>query len=272
MKSRSDSSLINLRDYSRVNIRKPILVAHRGGVITPNSPENSLAAIRFSGDNAYDMVELDVVEAKDNKPVLFHGPKGHLGRDCGVDAYVHDLPSEELVKICYRESNQHIATLADSLELCYELSLGAMLDIKNYGHQYSEQFFAQIADLLKKNKLCNASLSFSQDPLAHKYLGDVLMLAVSEEERNRLSNSQGKPLENRWWFGLPEQATTQTVTELQKRRVLVIIAINRFRYPSHAGRVLAERDVQRLIEIGVDGLQIDSIYYQIVEDTYIGKL
>lgn len=59
------------------------------------------------------MVELDVVEAKDTKPVLFHGPKGDLGRDCGVDAHVHDLASEELAEICFRESNQHIISLAD---------------------------------------------------------------------------------------------------------------------------------------------------------------
>ena len=147
MKEQSDSSLINLRDFSSISIRKPILVAHRGGVISPNSPENSLAAIHFSGDYAYDMVELDVVEAKDTKPVLFHGPKGYLGRDCGVDAYVHDLASEELAEICYRETNQHIISLSEALELCYALNLGVMLDVKNYGHKYSELFFVQIANL-----------------------------------------------------------------------------------------------------------------------------
>ena len=48
--------------------------------------------------------------------------------------------------------------------------------------------------------------------------------------------------------------------ELQENGSLVIVAINQFRYPTHAHEVLAHRDIQRLIETNVDGLQIDSIY------------
>ena len=55
---------------------------------------------------------------------------------------------------------------------------------------------------------------------------------------------------------------------MQKQNVLVIIAINRFRYPSHAHQVLAEKDVQRLIRMGVNGLQIDSIYYELAVQAY----
>ena len=263
MKVIEDSSLINVRDISTIATRMPIIIAHRGGVITPNSPENSLAAIRLAGNEAYDMVELDVVEAKDGIPVLFHGPNGHLGKDCGIEAFVHELISEELNRICYRESDQSITTLAKALELCSELNLGVMLDIKNYGHKYSEQFFAQTADLIKVHKLCNASLSFSQDPLAFKYLSDVQLLAISEDDLNKAANSQVvSSLEDRWWLGLPEKVSNQLVAELQKQKALVIIAINRFRYPFHAHEVLAEKDEQWLIEMGVNGLQIDSIYYE----------
>lgn len=265
MKVEEDSSLIDLRNISHIAARMPIVIAHRGGVITRSSPENSLAAIRLAGDKAYDLVELDVVEAKGGTPVLFHGPNGHLGRDCGFEAFVHELTSEELTRICYRESDQSIVTLAKALELCRELNLGVMLDIKNYGHNCSEQFFTQIANLIKAHKLCNASLSFSQDPLAYKYLSDVLMLAISDDDLNKVANSQfTSSLEDRYWFGLPEQVSNRLVIELQKKKALVIIAINRFRYPSHAHEVLAEKDVQWLIEMGVNGLQIDSIYDEFV--------
>jgi glycerophosphoryl diester phosphodiesterase len=133
MKTHLDSSLIDLRGFSKSDARWPLLIAHRGGVIAANAPENSLTAIQLAGDRAYDMVELDVVEAKDCEPVLFHGWKGHLGRDCGLDAYVYELTSKELTGVYYRESDQRIATLSMALELCRELNLGVMLDIKTFG-------------------------------------------------------------------------------------------------------------------------------------------
>lgn len=99
MKGQLDSLLINLGELSQINTRRPLLIAHRGGVITSNSHENSLAAIQLAGDRAYDMVELDVAETKDGEPVLFHGWKGHLGRDCALDAYVHELTGKEVMSV-----------------------------------------------------------------------------------------------------------------------------------------------------------------------------
>ena len=92
MKDRSSEELIDVRDLDCIRARRPLLVAHRGGVITPDAPENSLAAIRLAAEQGYDMVELDVREAKDQEPVLFHGSAGRgLMVDCGVEAFVEDL-------------------------------------------------------------------------------------------------------------------------------------------------------------------------------------
>jgi glycerophosphoryl diester phosphodiesterase len=121
MKTASDSQLINLRNRSWGYARQSLLIAHRGGVITTTSPENSLKAIRLAGGQAYDMVELDVVSTADGTPVLFYGPAGHLGRDCGVDAYIHELSTGELTNIHYRESDQSIITLNKALKTCFEL-------------------------------------------------------------------------------------------------------------------------------------------------------
>ena len=72
MKSYIEEETINLRDHACIRARCPLLVAHRGGVIAPNAPENSLASIRLAGTRDYDMVELDIKEAKDKEPILFH--------------------------------------------------------------------------------------------------------------------------------------------------------------------------------------------------------
>ena len=112
MKTPSDNSLINLRNPLQIDNRTPLLIGHRGGVITSRAPENSLNAICLAGERSYDMVELDIAEAKDKEPVLFHGWNGHLGVDCGVDAFVFELNSGELIDIKYRESDQCIASLS----------------------------------------------------------------------------------------------------------------------------------------------------------------
>lgn len=266
MKTPSDNSLIDLRNRERINHRIPLLIAHRGGVVSPTSPENSLAAIKLASESSYDMVEIDIAEAMDCEPVLFHGWNGNLRLDCGLDSFVYDLTSDELVKVDYRESDQCIASLSQALKLCRELDLGVMLDIKEYGGQHhSEEFFSRIAKLVIKNELVNASLTFSQNPFGSKHLRDVLKFAISKDELVLFTNGQRNIAEGRWWFALPDEVTNQLLIDLQENGSLVIVAINQFRYPAHAHEIIASKDVQRLIDTGVDGLQIDSIYEGIVD-------
>ena len=260
MKTPSDNSLIDLRDCVRANHRIPLLIAHRGGIASSRSPENSLAAIKLAGMGSYDMVEIDIAEAKDCEPVLFHGWKGSLRIDCGLNAFVYDLTSDELIQVQYRESDQCIASLSQALKLCHELDLGVMLDIKEFGPRHTKEFFSSIAKLLIKYELINASLTFSQNPLGYKHLYNVLKFAISEDELVLFSNGQKDIAEGRWMFALPDEVTRQLVNELQENGALVIVAINQFRYPAHAREILASKDVQRMIEMSVDGLQVDSIY------------
>ena len=73
-------------------------------------------------------------------------------------------------------------------------------------------------------------------------------------------------LKNRWWFGLPEQVTDRLVAHLQQWGVLVIAAINRFRYPAHGHMAVARKEIARLVKLGVHGLQIDSVYFDLVQE------
>ena len=50
--ARHAKSLINLNDAAQVRERRPLLIAHRGGVITEKSPECSLAAIELAANSA----------------------------------------------------------------------------------------------------------------------------------------------------------------------------------------------------------------------------
>lgn len=265
MKTPSDNSLIDFRDWVRANHRIPLLIAHRGGIVSPRSPENSLAAIKLAGMGSYDMVEIDIAEAKDCEPVLFHGWNGSLLVECGLNSFVYNLTSDELTQVQYKESDQCIASLSQALKLCRELNLGVMLDIKEFGPLHTKEFFSRIEKLLIKYELINASLTFSQNPLGYKHLHNVLKFAISEDEFVLFSNGQKDIAEGRWLFALPDEVTRQLVIDLQENGAIVIAAINQFRYPAHAREILANKDVQRLIEMNVDGLQIDSIYEGYVE-------
>ncbi len=255
--------LINVRDYADIQARQPVLVAHRGGVIAPNAPENSLAAIQLAAVHGYDMVELDVREAKDHVPVLFHGRgPGYLLMDCGVDNVIAALTSEELTTIRYRASAEPIATLAEGLALCQSLNIGVMLDIKITEDESAspETFFQHIADALAAQHLSAATLTISQHPLIQDYLAEHTVLPIANETFERVSQGEAIPLKGSYWFGAAWKLTASAVHQLQHNGAFVIPAINTFHYPNHAQDTLARQDVLRLLAAGVDGFQIDSVY------------
>jgi glycerophosphoryl diester phosphodiesterase len=265
MKTAAYSELINLQDLASLTIRHPLLIAHRGGVIAPDAPENSLAAIQLAAVRGYDMVELDVAEAKDHEPVLFHDWTGSLLVNCGIDAFIHELTSVELTTLRYRASDQHIATLAEALALCQTLKLGVMLDIKTPSQRIpSPTFFQRLRALLDTHQLTGASMTFADHPLARTYLTGRAMFAISKEDLQQVSLGQSTSLQGQFWFGAPYGLSAQMIKALQENEALVIPAINTILYPAHAHYELARQDVEQLFALGVDGFQIDSVYEKLL--------
>ena len=257
--------MIDLGDGSCVQVRRPLLIAHRGGVITPATPENSLAAIRLAAGHGYDMVELDVQQARDEQPVMFHGWDGNLLASCGVDVSIRELTSDELSAVRYRASDEPIATLSQGLSLCRSLDLGAMLDITASGDPPgSETFFEAIGRLLREHDLKGAVLTWNH-PLERKYLADTAIFPVSDEDLQQVTGGRTASLNGQYWFGPAHDLSTMIVRALQRSGALVFAAINTFQYPPHAHVELAQHDVERLLAAGVDGFQIDSTYEDLFE-------
>ena len=63
-----------------------------------------------------------------------------------------------------------------------------------------------------------------------------------------------------FWFGLASKLTTDKVAMLHAHGVLVIPAVNTFRYEAETHLTDARADIKRLTAAGVDGIQIDSVY------------
>jgi glycerophosphoryl diester phosphodiesterase len=255
--------MIDLRNPDAIRARRPLLVAHRGGVIAANAPENSLAAIQLAALHGYDVVELDVRQAKDGEPVLFHGLAGSsLFVDCGLERFVEELTAEELAATCYRASTEHITTLAQALALCASLGLGAMLDIK--GGEPCEAFLRRIDELLRLHDLGSSTVTLSHHPLVRQVLAEQVIFPVSKEDQERVGCGEEVPLHGQYWFGWAARLPSPAIERLQRNGAFIIVSINTFHYPAHARRALARQDIRRLRAAGVDGFQIDSVYEYLI--------
>jgi hypothetical protein len=221
-----------------------LLIAHRGGVVGPGSPENSLAAIRRAAEAGYTAVELDVRGSKDDQPVLFHGDWTRTLRlSCGVDKAVHELTLAELRQLRYVATDEPVIGLNDALALCEKLGLGVMLDWKV--EPTSEELLGRVAGMLAEARLPGPNTTISNDERVRVALGKHLMVRVDKDQPGQ------------FWFGHADQITDDEVRAHKNAGRLVIPSINAFHYPPHAVGELARRDIARLAELGVDGFQID---------------
>lgn len=247
--------LIDFRNPDTLKKHKPILIAHRGGVVTPQTPECSIASIRLAKKQNYAMVELDIRKSKDDVPIVFHDR--NMKEACGLDKSVKDLEVEEIVNTVYLNTDQKICTLDEALNVCRELKLGVMLDVKV---QNDEKLLLKIVQFIKKHGLENSCITINGAPELRKVLEGVALLTVTGEEFNKVQQGLSCDLNNKFWFGLPEKLPSDMVRKLKNSGAYVIQAINTFRYPDNNYYELAQKDIQRLNDAGVDGYQIDSVY------------
>jgi len=251
--------LVDLTDLGACRARRPLLIAHRGGVIGPGAPENSLAAIRWAATQGFDMVEVDVYASADSQPVLFHGDwSGTLKASCGLDTPVHELTLDELRAIRYRATDEHIAGLDEALALCAELRLGIMLEFKT--EPAPDEMLARVVALLDAHGMTRAAVTISCDAGVRAALAGRALLRVQPEDAGRAADLASRALAGQFWFDLPADLPDGHVEPLQRAGALVLPAINTFRYPPHAHRELAAADAVRLQAASVDGFQIDAEY------------
>jgi hypothetical protein len=252
-------SLIDLKDPAQVRERRPLLIAHRGGVITEESPECSLAAIELAAESGYAMVELDVQCSRDGVPIVFHDES--LMTACGRRGRTSDYSASELLTFVYTGTSQKIISLETALEECRARGLGVMFDLKH--DQEDAPFLDRLDRLITLCRLTTAAVSISGSVKARERLEHVLF-RPTKEQMSRFRKGENVDLERTFWFGLPRDLPSADVARLKACGAYVFPAINTFRYPEEGDRELARADIERLISAGVDGFQIDSIYSDLV--------
>ncbi len=255
------SELIDVWDAAKVRARRPLLIAHRGGVVVPGTPECSQMAVKMAAVHRYDMVELDVRESQDHHPVVFHDQ--NMMRACGIDGEISDFTLEAVSQIRFLKSDEAITSLDSMLSLCRSLNLGVMFDIKS--GDGSDLFFNRVLDLIKKYDLDKACMTLGGSR-AREYLKGTVLLTLPDEMLEKVKQGEAVDLYGFYWFGVPKTWSIDLIKPVQENGALVIPALNTFRYSEEHHRVEAREDVERLLEAGVDGFQIDCIYQD-----YLGR-
>ncbi len=249
------SELIDVWDIEKIRARRPLLIAHRGGVVTKNAPECSKLGVKLAAAHKYDMVELDVRESKDHHPVVFHD--NNMMKACGLNGKISDFTLESVTKIPFKDSEETITSLENMLDLCSSLNLGVMFDIKS--GERSDEFFNRIIELIEKYDLSKSCMTLGDSEVRERLKGKVL-LTLPNELLNRVKNDDLIDLHGYYWFGVPENWDLELVEKVQEKGALVIPALNTFRYSENSHRSEALSDAKRLLKENVDGFQIDCVY------------
>lgn len=254
--------MINLHDKADIATRRPLMIAHRGGVVAADAPENSERALGLAAQQGYDMVELDICCAADQVPVLFHGHggRGELWVDCEVVGTIRDFPSTTLTTFTYRGTTKPILTLAAALDLCVAYNLGVMLDLKTFdAAPLPADYLAQVVSLLTTRGFANAMMTLSTRPEVRAALPPSTLWPI---RANNLAAALAstESLAGYFWFDDPASATDEEIAAVHARGALTIACINSFRYPAHSFHHLEEIDINRLKKCPIDGWQIDSEY------------
>lgn len=243
------------------------IIAHRGGVVTPNSPQCSLTAIEKSIETGYDAVELDVRSSSDHVPIVFHDET--LQRMCGRAERVEDLPASILKKIGYLNSDESIADLDECLALCAKGGIGIMMEFKASGA--AKAFYQSIRELLDKHQLRESTVMFPpKEEVVNFYQGYAPIQQHIGKVREM--KHSGLPVDELCFvFEQPWDITEEEVVELNELGVFIIIAINTFqyvrKYRSRNPEDYIEHirdDINKMTNWGVDSLQIDSVYQKYV--------
>jgi glycerophosphoryl diester phosphodiesterase len=247
--------LIDVWDAEKVHARRPLLIAHRGGVTGPGTPECSQMAVKLAAAHRYDMVELDVWESQDHHPVVFHDQ--NMIHACGVDGKIADFTLEAVTQIHFLNSDETITSLDAMLGICSALNIGVMFDIKSGNG--SDVFFNHILDLIEKYNLDRACMTLGGSR-ARAYLKGKVLLTLPDKMMENVKQGETVDLHGFYWFGVPKTWPLDLVKPIQEHGALVIPALNTFRYSEEHHRAEAGNDAERLLEAGVDGFQIDCIY------------
>lgn len=232
-----------------------ILISHRG-VVTDTIPENSLASLEETIRRGYTHIEVDLRSTKDGHAVCLHDDS--LRRTTGLTQLVSELTLDELRLLAPVEIVPDFATFCARCEG----RIGLMPDIKDWNADVETQFAKSVEDAMVKHGLMEDAYFIGKHSLTRHFAKRGRTAWRGSIEALRASQQENGALGDRYFvFNHAKDFDAASVKAWQALGLRVIVSINILHYLRGGHwEETGNRDVRHMLEYGVDGLQIDSVY------------
>jgi glycerophosphoryl diester phosphodiesterase len=247
--------------------KKIMVIAHRGGVVDESHSENSLSSMEEAIRRGYTHVEVDVRLTKDGRVVCFHSD--NMKAQTGVDRNISDLTLTEVRKAVLTRSNEQIPTFE---EYCARIAnrINLMVDIKGTSDRFLEFYAKQIEHALVAHGLLAHTLFIinqfpiaNQEKVAEYFLGKALLSWRSDVQYTRLMLPyMPSPAKYRFVFNSPAELTKPEIDGFHEMGIPIVASVNTqdYRGPTADPLKQGNEDINKMLDWGVDGVQIDSCY------------
>ena len=253
--------------YNKPN--KFLVIAHRGGVVNDTISENSMKGLEEAVRRGYTHIEVDANVTKDGHVVCFHD--NNLLRETGIDKNITDLTLAEIKQIKLQKSDESIPTFE---EYCIrsEGKINLMIDIKRVDDQDLEKVIKEIDYSLTRHGLledalfiCNRVPIYNQEKVCDWFLGRALTSwRGSLQKIQILAMARPNPGRYHFIFNSPKDFTEDMIEGFHKMGLMVIPSVNLGHYKTGDPLKQGLADIEKMLDWGVDGLQIDSCYDSLV--------
>jgi glycerophosphoryl diester phosphodiesterase len=258
--------------------KKLILVAHRGGVVDSERSENSLKAIEEAIRRGYTHVEVDARCTRDGHVVCFH--EKNMKSEAGIDADITELTLAEVSKIILPRSKERIPTFDEYCSRC-KGRIGLMVDIKGVDERNIEPYVMEIDAALRRHGLLESTLFIinkfpvaNQEKVASWFLGRAKLSWRESLMRTQILRPfVPDPVKYHFVFNSPADFTKDEIDGFHKMGMTIIASVNMDHYRGKPVDPMKQglADIRKMMEWGVDGLQIDSCYDPLVFQDYMPK-
>ncbi|MEM1401298.1 MAG: glycerophosphodiester phosphodiesterase [Pseudomonadota bacterium] len=235
-----------LTPHPYLDLPGPVAIAHRGG--TDNGPENSMESFAAAVALGYRYIETDAHLSKDGHLIAFHDP--HLDRVTDAKGAIANLSRDE-IRSARLANGEHPPLLSDLIEAFPSVRIN--IDPKS--DTAAEALSAMLQKWKVLDRVCVGSFSGTRLEKLRRDLGASLCTSMGPRDVLRLRlASIGIPIGSfsaecaqvpTDWHGIP--IIDRTFIKAAHARGLKV----------HVWTINTAAEMNRLIDIGVDGIMTD---------------
>ena len=246
-------------DHPDLDPSWPIAFAHRGG--HDAAPENTLAAFEHAVSLGYRYLETDVHRTTDGVLVSFHDPD--LNRTCGVDGRIGEMTAAAVAdaRVQGDDGIEYAIPLMSDL---FEAFPNARFNIDAKSEESVEPLAALIMEFDALDRVCLASFELRRLRKLRSLLGIGLLTNMSPAEVVALRTIGRLPGRAQRAAQVPVKAGPVTVVN---KRLIVSAHVSEI--PVHVWTVNERAEMERLLDMGVDGIMTDET--ELLRDVFVER-